>query len=178
MERSYGSDDDNDGLADTVTVTDWFNTKPYARVHDIAAHSFTTTSPAGRTASRTYDPDTLKTTALSVPDMAALTYIRDGQGRVAQAVQGDRSETLAYSGAWVSSRTNALGQTTVFDRDAMGRVTGIMQADSTAWSFGHDGEGRLTAITEPDAATVHQFTHTPWGKLKNLHQSHGCRDAV
>ncbi|WP_394699258.1 RHS repeat-associated core domain-containing protein [uncultured Desulfobacter sp.] len=166
VERSYGSDDDSDGLADTVTVTDWFNTKPYARVHDIAAHSFTTTSPAGRTASRTYDPDTLKTTVLSVPDIAALTYIRDGQGRVAQSVQGDRSETLAYSGAWVSSRTNALSQTTVFDRDAMGRVTGITRADSTAWAFEHDGEGRLTAITEPDVVTVHRFTHTPWGKLK------------
>ena len=86
--RTYGSDGNADGLPDTITTIGSVNGQPTTEIQDIQAHTIALTTPESRTAIRTYDPDTLKITAINVPRLETVLVARDAQGRIEQRQPG------------------------------------------------------------------------------------------
>ena len=60
-----------------VTETATVNGKTATSVHDVSASTVTVTSPENRTATLTYDPNTLLTESVSIPDLEPTSYTRD-----------------------------------------------------------------------------------------------------
>ena len=134
---------------------------------DVAAHTVTATTPLARSVVRTYDPATLLTERLSVSGLADVDYGYDSHGRLTQVVQGSRQTDLGYSGAHLHTVTNALSETTLYHRDALGRLSALTLADGSYWQMARDANGHLTRLTEPSGSIHHDFTHTPTGLLES-----------
>jgi YD repeat-containing protein len=84
-----------------------------------------------------------------------MTY--DTSGRLLAIAQGDRLLSNTYvadgvSAGYLESSTDSLLQSTVYERDALGRTLSLTDASDAVTSFSWDGLGNLASLTPPDRA--------------------------
>ena len=90
----------------------------------------------------------------------------DARGRIATAIQADRTTTLGYDAAGnLATRTNALHQTDHFAYDAAGRLLSQQRSDGEVIDFSYDEVGNLASITPP-GQPAHVFTYTPDNRVE------------
>jgi RHS repeat-associated protein len=70
--------------------------------------------------------------------------------------------TLGYSGAALSTLTDAAGRFTTFEYDAQNRITIVMDPAGRVTTLGYDTNGRLSGITDPESQTT-SFTYNANG---------------
>ncbi len=108
--------------------------------------------PSGRAATSTFDAQG-KLLAAEQPGVTALTYRYDSYGRPIEATQGERSATSTYSAAgWLATSTDALGHTTSYTRDTLGRITQTILPDGRTVAYDYDTAGNMTKLTAPGRA--------------------------
>lgn len=160
--------DDNDlfsleELRDTYTV----NGRVFTSVYDGAARTLTGTSPEGRQVVTTLDAAGRTVQFAPGAGLAPLTYTYDDRGRMVGAAQGTHAMTLARGAdGLVTSRTDALGQTTAYTHDAAGRLASVAR-DGRTFSLSRDPAGALTAVQLP-SGQQHTTTYTAAGDMASF----------
>jgi RHS repeat-associated protein len=149
----------NDGAPDIITARTTVNdTKVEDVVNDITQATRTITSPEGRTATQSYDRDTLLTYQLSIPGLLDTQYYYDNKGRLTSQQTSTRQISLTYNAqGFVDSLTDPNHQTTRFAYDAVGQVTGVQRPDGSSLGFSYDPDGHMTVLTNP-VDVNHTFT--------------------
>ncbi len=129
--------------------------------YDAATRTFTSTTPEGRHTVTTVD-EQVRPTQLQAPGIEAVHLTYDVRGRLAQISQADRQSALGYDPAtgFLAATTNALGQVTDYQRDALGRVTTLTLPDGSSWAHAWDANDNLAMLTEPNGTNHHKFTYT------------------
>jgi len=145
-------------LTNSVTV----NGQTFTTRYDAATRTFTDTTPEGCVAATTVDEQN-RPAAIQVPGVEAIHLTYDSHGRLARTTQGPRQSGFGYDPAsgFLAAATNALGEVTAYERDAVGRITTLALSDGSSWAHAWDAKGNLTALTEPNGTNHHQFTYTP-----------------
>ncbi|MGZ8237201.1 MAG: PKD domain-containing protein, partial [Methylobacter sp.] len=166
--RSAVLTDANDPMSlTTLTETATVNGKTTTSVFNAVALTFTTTSPASRTATTTIDAKG-RPVKQAIPGLADFNIDYDSRGRLSATTQGTgadtRSTTLAYydsgtSQGYLHTVTDALNRTVSYDYDLAGRVTRQTLADGRAIEFGYDAKGNLTSLAPP-GRSAHLFDYT------------------
>jgi|GEM_PF-1795685 len=148
-EKSY-QDTDSDGYADFFTETVEVNGKTTLLQQNILASNKTIKSPEGRVVTTTYDPDTLLTTAVSIPGLFDTDYGYDTRGRLTSITNNTRQTSFTYNGqGFLGSVTDPENHTTTYAYDPVGRVTGISRPDGSSLGFADDPNGNMTVLTNP-----------------------------
>jgi RHS repeat-associated protein len=125
-----------------------------------ANRSWTQTTPAGRVRNTMLNAQG-RATQTAVNGLAPLNYGYDARGRLVNLVQGSRIIGLAYDAdGWLASVTDPLARSTVFERDAAGRVTRQFSPDGRETRYQYDPNGNLIALTPP-GRSAHVFEYTP-----------------
>jgi RHS repeat-associated protein len=150
-ERTKNYEDTNaDGVPDLVTDILTVNSKTTIRENDALLGTKTTTSPEGRTVTSLYDPTTLLTLSVSVPELFDTVYGYDDRGRPTSVYTNTRQTTFSYDSAgFLESVTDPENHTTTYDYDAVGRVTAIYRPDGGTVGFTYDGNGNMTVLSNP-----------------------------
>lgn len=148
-----------DFLAITNTVT--VNGKTTTNLYDAATRMFTRMTPEGRASTTTLDAQG-RPVLTTVPGIEPASFAYDAHGRLHQTSQGTRRAAFGFDPltGFLAAGTNALGEITRYERDAVGRATNVTFPDGSDWAFAWDGNGNLTALTEPNHTNVHHFTYT------------------
>ena len=112
----------------SITETIAVNEKTTTIEDDLESRKIVT-SPEGRTTTLHYDPDTLRTSSISIPGLYETTYDYDDRGRLVSTVTGTRETSYRYnSHGFLESITDAENHTTNYSYDEVGRVTTHRQA--------------------------------------------------
>jgi YD repeat-containing protein len=116
-------------------------------------------------------------TQVTDPRSLATSYTVDGLGNLTRQASPDTGNTdNTYDEAGnLLTQTDAKGQRTTYTYDALNRVTLITFHDGSKQSYAYDqgtnGIGRLSSITETDAAnqqtSLIQYTHTSQGRVNS-----------
>jgi len=148
-----------------ITDQSTVNGVPFRTDYDGASRTSTFNSPTGRTFTTVYDARgrvlTKQTGAL---EKKVLSY--DSRGRLASVIQGDRVQTFSFfdtndgSNGYLQSITDALSNSTVYSRDALGRTLQQTGTDGSVVGYSWDANGNLGAVRLPAQAT-HTMTYTP-----------------
>ena len=155
-DKAY-EDTDADLVPDLITQTVTVNGKAATLVHNTLAAQKIVTSPAGRTVTSLYDPDTLLTETVSVPGLFDTTYSYDARGRLTTVSTNTRQTTFAYNAeGFLGSISDPENRTTTYGYDAVGRITGITRPDNSFLDFTYDSNGNMTVLTNP-AGIDHEF---------------------
>ncbi len=160
-------------LTNTVTI----NGNTFSNQYDAAARTFTSTSPEGRQSFTVVD-EQARPTQLEMPGLEPLVTTYDTHGRLAQTAQGARQSALSYDRVtgYLSSVTNALGEITAYQRDAVGRVATLTLPDGSDWTHAWDAKDNLTMLTEPNGTNHHQFTYTPQDLMETYRSPLGATE--
>lgn len=119
----------------------------------------TLTTPTGRSATSTYDVDTLLITQSSVGTLTPTTYMHDSKGRVTQETTGSRSTNYTYdSRGNLATSTNPRGEVTSYSYDIVDNLSSVTYLDGTSEHFSYDKNGNLLTRTVPTPAD-HTFTY-------------------
>ncbi len=149
--RTY-TDTNSDGKKDLITRTASLNSKSTTLTHDVLTSTFKATSPLGRSMTTVYDPTTLLTSKVSVPELFDTTYTYDLKGRVKTVQTSTRTMSLDYDlNGNVESITDPRGNRTSYTYDAVGRTTKVHRPDSTEVHFEYDANGNMTVLTNPSS---------------------------
>ena len=142
------------------------NGKTTAINYDAASLTWRGTSPQARQTAVIIDSYG-RPLEQQVTGVLPVTVRYDSRGRLDRAAQGARQTTLAYDpfSGYLSSLTDALGNTISYTRDAAGRPQTSTLPGSITWSYEWDASGNLTALTEPGGARQHAFTYDENGRL-------------
>ncbi len=143
------------GLTDSLV----FNGHAALTVYDGVKHTFTTTSPEGRT---TYARlDTLgRVMQDSVPGILSVRYTYDSLGFLTEASHGGRTTRFVYDERGRLARvTDPLHRTAELFYDSIGRVTREVLADGREIQYAYDANGNLTTLTPP-GRPAHGFEYT------------------
>jgi YD repeat-containing protein len=137
-------------IPDLITETITVNGKATSLVNNVLQSQRTVTSPEGRTVTTIYNPATLLTSSVSIPDLHDTTYGYDTRGRLASVVSDTRETTFTYDAqGFLESVTDPENHTTSYIHDAVGRTTGIDQPDGSSVGFAYDQNGNMTILTNP-----------------------------
>jgi RHS repeat-associated protein len=148
-EKTY-QDTNEDDVPDLISEEITVNNKITAFVQDTLAAQKEITSPEGRTATTIYDPFTLLTESVSVPNLFDTTYGYDERGRLTSTKTNTRQTKLVYdSEGFLKSVTDPENQTTSYSYDPVGRITGISRPDGGFVGFAYDKNGNMTVLTNP-----------------------------
>jgi RHS repeat-associated protein len=133
---------------DTVTINGRTTTTAYSA----AAHTITTTDPAGLRTVRTLDARG-RTVREETTNLAPKIYAYDTLGRLVKVTEGigagARSTALAYDQAGLlASSTDPLGAITSFQYDAAGRVTRETLPTGQVLAFDYDAAGNRVSATD------------------------------
>ncbi len=145
---------DLDGNGTLVTLTErrMVDGRETIAVFDAADRTWTTTTPEGRVSVATLDA-WHRLEHLDLPGEAPVSWVRDPQGRVVSVIEGEagqeRITSFVHEGGHIVTRTDALGQATQVERDAMGRSLSRTLPDGQVISIERDEHGNLTDITPP-----------------------------
>jgi RHS repeat-associated protein len=143
-------DTDADEVPDRITEQVTVNNKATALVNDTLASTRTLTSPAGRTVTTLYDPDTLLTNTLSIPGLFDTNYGYDTKGRLTSITTNTRETSFTYnSQGFLESITDPENYTTSYSYDDVGRMTGIFRPEGSSIGFDYDQNGNMTVLTTP-----------------------------
>jgi RHS repeat-associated protein len=121
-------------------------------------------SPEGRW-SRSYIDAQGRLTRTELPDTLPVEFSYDAQGRLIATTQGTRVTTNTYyntgdlQNGYLATRTDALGNLTTFERDAVGRVLEQIAPDTSVTSFDWDANSNLIGLTPP-SKPEHEQTFT------------------
>ena len=155
-EKSY-QDIDSDDLPDLITETVRVNGKATQLQQNLLTSTKTISSPEGRAVTATYHPDTLLTTAVSIPGLYDTAYGYDTRGRLTSIINSARLTSFVYNAeGFLGSITDPKGYTTSYAYDPVGRVTGMNRPDGSSLGFTYDANGNMTVLTNP-ADIPHQF---------------------
>ncbi|MBK8939706.1 MAG: hypothetical protein IPM79_19315 [Polyangiaceae bacterium] len=138
-------------LFDLETRTDvtTIGGRSWSTTYDKTTSEVTTTSPEGRVATRVLDA-LGRTIELHAPGSLPVSIGYDLDGRPIITAQGTRFSVTSYGpDGMIASITDPLSRTTVFTRDAVGRVVAEERPDLAVTTLGYDLEGNNTAITPP-----------------------------
>ncbi len=109
----------------------------------------TTISPEGRVATRVLDA-LGRTIELHPPGSLPVSIGYDLDGKPIITAQGTRFTATSYGpDGMIASITDPLSRTTVFTRDAVGRVVAEERPDLAVTTLGYDLESNNTAVTPP-----------------------------
>jgi RHS repeat-associated protein len=82
--------------------------------------------------------------------LAPVTAAYDARGRHSMLTEGTRVTTFGYaSNGYLASIEDALSRRTLFEHDAVGRVTRQVLPDGQEILYGYDANGNVTSITPP-----------------------------
>lgn len=148
-------------LVGLITNTTVVNNRTNVARYDPATRTLTNITPEGRETVTIADAQRRPAT-LRVPGLEAVQITYDAHGRLARTMQGARQSGLAYDAATghLTAITNALGEVTAYQRDAVGRVTTLVMPDGSSWAHAWDANDSLLMLTEPNGTNHHQFTYT------------------
>ncbi len=160
-------------LTNTVSL----NGNTFSNRYDAATRTFASTSPEGRQSLTTVD-EQARPTAFQMPGVEPLVTAYDAHGRLAHTAQGVRRSGFAYDAAtgFLAASTNALGEVTAFQRDAVGRVTTLTLPDGANWVHGWDAKNNLAMLAEPNGTNLHQFTYTPQDLMETYRSPLGATE--
>ncbi len=163
--------DSSSALAEWTEATTT-NGNTWTTAYDVAAKTFTTTSPMGRQTTTTLDAAG-RPLQSAVPSLAPTVMTYDAQGRLQTSTQGTftaageeepRTWTFGYdANGYPSLTTDPTGTSTGYQNDTLGRVTTTLLPDGATGTrmllSGYDGDSNQTSETLPSSA-VHGFTYT------------------
>ena len=153
-------DTDSDDIPDLVTETVTVNGNTTTLEHNIIQSRKTITSPEDRTVTTFYDPGTLLTNTISIPNLFETNYGYDARGRLTSIITNTRETSFTYnSQGFLESITDPQGYTTFYTYDPVGRMTGINRPDGSSIGFAYDANGNITMLTNPSTIT-HTFGYT------------------
>ncbi|EFK06099.1 RHS repeat-associated core domain protein [delta proteobacterium NaphS2] len=148
-EKSY-QDTNSDDLPDLISETVKVNGKTTLLQQNVLASNKTITSPEGRVVTTTYAPDTLLTSAVSIPGLFDTAYGYDAKGRLTSISNNTRQTSFTYNAqGFLGSVTDPENHTTTYAYDPVGRVTGISRPDGSSLGFTYDPNGNMTVLTNP-----------------------------
>jgi YD repeat-containing protein len=101
----------------------------------------------------------------TAPGLLPTHYDYDADGRVVAISSGTGNDLRRLSfehtaNGWVGGVTDALGQSTAYSLDAIGRTTATLYPDGTSTGFAYDAASNLTRLTPP-GKTPHAFEYDP-----------------
>jgi|GEM_PF-957188 len=148
----------------TQTGTLTINGRTYTSVFTAATRTFNDTTPLGRQATTTIDPQG-RPTARQFANLNPRNFTYDARGRLSTAVFGGgteaRTASFSYNGnGFLASITDPLNRVTSFTYDAAGRITQQTAPDGRVIGFGYDANGNLISVTPP-GRPAHTFAYTP-----------------
>jgi len=177
LQISQGVGDDPYSV-ETLTQTMTLNGQVYTAVYTAANRTWTFTSPAGRLNTAQLD-EYGRLIQTGATGLEPYTMVYDSHGRIQHIRQDARQATLEYeleTGA-LSSITNALLQTTLFEHDASGRLLTRTLPGGSVWRYTWDTNGNLIGVTEPDNSTYHSFAYTSNDRLVSYSSPSGVSEA-
>jgi RHS repeat-associated protein len=150
------------GSLATFTEQTTVNGNTWTKLFNSAAHTWTTTSPLGRTTTTTVNAAE-RPTQISIPGVAPFSMTYDSNGRPATMTQGGHTWTNAYDpSGYLSSITDALNHAVTYENDAVGRATQTILQDGRSIGTSYDADGNPTVITLPTPnQNAHDFAYTP-----------------
>ncbi len=144
-------DTNRDTLPDRITKTLSLNGKTWISTHNTLSGTLTSTSPLGRTATRTYNPENLLTQNISVAGFLPLSYAYDERGRITGSRWGSRTSTIAYDEQGnIESLVTPDQKTYRFTYDTVGRPQAQVFPDNTLLRYRYDLNGNLDLLTNPN----------------------------
>ncbi len=147
------------GLTQTSTATSNRNGKTTTSITDYKAGTATSTSPAGRKATSTFDLNTLKVGEVAFGGLLPSHFDYDSHGHLSAATTGTRNVSYGYdSRGNLTSVVDPLSRTTSYSYDLLDRPTRIDRPDSSTLQFQYDASGNLTVLTTPVPAE-NQFAY-------------------
>jgi RHS repeat-associated protein len=153
-------DQNSDGEVDKSVETLAVNGRSWSATRNGLTGGLTLASPAGRTASGTFDATTLAPLTLSVPGLYTTNYTYDGRGRLKTLTVGSRAASLWYDGAgYLYAVTLPDGKWLHFTRDTMGRLLTEQRPDGSTVSYTYDANGNVTALVTPTGSSF-GFSYT------------------
>ncbi len=168
-EKSY-TDTDMNGAVDVVTDTISMNNKTTIIENDLIESRKTITSPEGRTVTIEYDPDTLRTTEVSIPGLYHTGYIYDTRGRLVSTQRGTRATNFSYNDqGLLEIATNPLNRKTTYRYDDRRRVVEVDRPDGSSIHYAYDKNGNMTVLITPTNVS-HEFAYNKV-KMKSLYDT-------
>jgi RHS repeat-associated protein len=156
IDKTY-TDTDEDDIADLIVETVAVNGKAAGIQNNTLAAQKTVISPEGRAVTSLYDPATLQVESVSVTSLHPATYNYNSRGRLTSVSTGARQSAFTYTtDGFLESVTDSEGQTTSYEYDPIGRMTGTNRPDGNFIDFSYDANGNMTVLINP-AGTEHKF---------------------
>jgi RHS repeat-associated protein len=150
-EKTY-EDTNSDKIPDLITAKAMLNGKASTLVTNTLQAKQVLTTPAGRSLVASYDPNTLLTTALTIPGLYDTNFGYDNKGRLTSVNINNRQATFGYDTQgnlfFIIDPENRI---TTYSYDAVGQMTGILRPDSSSISFRYDKNGNLTVLSNPSS---------------------------
>jgi RHS repeat-associated protein len=143
---------------ETRTEVTTLNGRSWSTTYDKSTSEVTTISPEGRVATRVLDA-LGRTIEVHAPGSLPVSIGYDLDGRPIITAQGTRFSVTSYGpDGMIASITDPLSRTTVFTRDAVGRVVAEERPDLAVTTLGYDLEGNNTAVVPP-SKPAHGMTY-------------------
>jgi RHS repeat-associated protein len=114
--------------------------------------------PAGRTSNLAY-----ATNGIDITQLQQVTG--SGPQTTASYTYNSQHRPLTY--------TDAAGQVTHYAYNTAGQLTQVSLPTGLVWSFGYDGLGRITTITNPNAHIQASYTYDDFDRVKTATDSEG-----
>jgi RHS repeat-associated protein len=133
-----------------MTKSSSINGNTSVSVLDTAQSQQITTSAVGRVSSVNFDPTSGLQSQVDQPGLLPVNFSYDAHGRLSQLVQGTRATQFGYdSMGYLANKSNALGQTTLYVNDLLGRPTQTTLPDGRVIGMTYDTSGNVTSISPP-----------------------------
>jgi RHS repeat-associated protein len=128
-------------------------------VNDVLQSKMTYSTGTGKTMDVFYDPTTLSTTKISIPNLHDTDYTYYADGNLETIESGTRLTTFTYNTqGWPEYITDPETLTTHYTYDPVGRITEIERPDGSTLGFTYDANGNMTLLTNP-ASITHGFDY-------------------
>ena len=152
----------------SLTNTSTFDGRTSTSQYTAATRTLVTTTPTGRTFTRTIDA-LGRLLSSQVSGLNAQTYAYDSRGQLVSIVRGSgpgaRTLALSYNAqGFPQSITDPLGRVAQFAYDAAGRITGKTLPNGQVVSFEYDAGGNVVGLTPPGRPT-HRFAYSDRNEL-------------
>lgn len=155
----------------STTTAQWthtLNSNVDTTDYDNSTKTYTFTSAASRTSTRTIDTHE-RTTQITIPHLSNISFTYDSNGRPSTVTQGSRSITYGYdTNGFLNSVTDALSHVTGYTYNSSGFLTGITLPDTRSISMTYDDRGNRTSITDPKSHTT-SFSWNGFDKQTQFH---------
>lgn len=94
--------------------------------------------------------ESFKPAYLGQPRYSDVLFAYDGLGRVTSVISGGESETKTEYSGYRTVETNAKGYQRIIEKDAVGQVRFVIDANGKATTYSYDPFGNLTRTTDPN----------------------------